>query len=60
MIVAIYARFSTSDQSCDMQLRELRQHVAKRGWQVFAEYVDTASAGPPASRPRLASSLKRF
>jgi DNA invertase Pin-like site-specific DNA recombinase len=37
MIVAIYARVSTSDQSCEMQLHELREYIAKRGWQVFAE-----------------------
>jgi DNA invertase Pin-like site-specific DNA recombinase len=29
MIIAIYARVSTSDQSCEMQLYELRQYVAK-------------------------------
>ena len=29
MIVAIYARVSTTDQSCEMQLHELRQYVAK-------------------------------
>ncbi len=40
MLIAIYARVSTTDQSCEMQLHELRQYVAKQGWQVFAEYVD--------------------
>jgi DNA invertase Pin-like site-specific DNA recombinase len=30
MIVAIYARVSTSDQSCEMQLHELRQYVQKQ------------------------------
>jgi hypothetical protein len=50
MIVAIYARFSTSDQSCDMKLHELRPYVAKRGWEVFAEYVDTGFSGAAASR----------
>ncbi|HEY4359581.1 MAG TPA: recombinase family protein [Bryobacteraceae bacterium] len=53
MIVAIYARVSTSDQSCGMQLRELREYVAKRGWEVFAEYVDTGFGGASSSRPRL-------
>src|ERR1700689_1159349 len=52
MIIAIYARVSTADQSCEMQLRELRQYVAKRGWEVFAEYVDTGFSGAQASRPR--------
>jgi DNA invertase Pin-like site-specific DNA recombinase len=53
MIVALYARVSTTDQSCQMQLHELRQYVAKRGWQVFAEYVDTGCSGALASRPQL-------
>jgi putative DNA-invertase from lambdoid prophage Rac len=53
MIVAIYARVSTTDQSCGMQLHELRQYVSRQGWQVFAEYVDTGFSGAAASRPRL-------
>ena len=57
MIVAIYARVSTSDQSCEMQLHELRQYVAKQGWQVFQEYVDTGFSGT-ASRPRLDQLLR--
>ena len=47
MIIAIYARVSTTDQSCEMELHELRQYVAKQGWQVFAEYVDTGFSGQP-------------
>jgi len=53
MIVAIYARVSTSDQSCEMQLCELRQYVQKRCWEVFAEYVDTGFSGAAASRPQI-------
>ena len=53
MIVAIYARVSTSDQSCEMQLRELRQYVQRQGWQVFREYVDTGFSGAADSRPQL-------
>jgi DNA invertase Pin-like site-specific DNA recombinase len=53
MNIAIYARVSTTDQSCEMQLHELREYVAKRGWQVFAEYVDTGFSGAAASRPEL-------
>jgi putative DNA-invertase from lambdoid prophage Rac len=53
MIIAIYARVSTSDQSCEMQLHELRHYVAKRGWEVFQEYVDTGFSGAAASRPQL-------
>jgi len=58
MRIAIYARVSTSDQSCEMQLHELRQYVAKLGWEVFAEYVDTGFSGASASRPQLDQLLR--
>jgi len=58
MIIAIYARVSTTDQSCEMQLRELREYVGKRGWEVYAEYVDTGFSGAAASRPRLDQLLR--
>lgn len=45
MIVAPYARVSTSDQSCEMQLRELRQYAERQSLQVFAKYVDTGFSG---------------
>jgi putative DNA-invertase from lambdoid prophage Rac len=47
---AIYARVSTSDQNCHMQLADLRQYCAARGWEVYGEYVDTIS-GTKSSRP---------
>ena len=53
MRIALYARVSTADQSCEMQLRELRDYAARRGWQVFAEYVDAGWSGARASRPEL-------
>jgi len=53
MRTALYARVSTTDQSCEMQLRELRDYVARRGWQVVDEYVDTGWSGAKASRPEL-------
>jgi len=31
MIVAIYALVSTTDQSCEMQLHEVREYVSLRG-----------------------------
>ena len=37
---AIYARVSTSDQNCEMQLRDLREYCQRRGWTAI-EYVDT-------------------
>ena len=44
MKAAIYARVSTNGngQSPEMQLRELREYAARRGWEV-GEYVDTGS-----------------
>jgi DNA invertase Pin-like site-specific DNA recombinase len=58
MMIAIYARVSTSDQSCEMQLHELRQYVARQGWEVFSEYVDTGFSGASSSRPRLDQLLR--
>ena len=52
MRVAIYARVSTTDQNCEMQLRELRDYCARRGWEIAGEYVDTGWSGAKASRPR--------
>jgi DNA invertase Pin-like site-specific DNA recombinase len=53
MKAAIYARVSTADQTCEMQLRELREYVAARKWTVDTEYVDTGWSGAKASRPEL-------
>ena len=53
MRIALYARVSTSDQNCEMQLRELREYAAARKWKVYAEYVDTGWSGAKASRPEL-------
>ena len=50
---AIYARVSTNDQTCEMQLRELREYCQHRGWRVVDEYVDTGWNGSKASRPEL-------
>src|SRR6185312_16537668 len=51
--LAIYARVSTADHQCEMQLRDLRQYAAARGWAVFDEYVDTGWSGKNADRPAL-------
>lgn len=51
--MAIYARVSTTDQNCEMQLRELREYSKRRGWKVAGEYVDTGWSGAKASRPQL-------
>ncbi|MDA0265323.1 MAG: recombinase family protein [Chloroflexi bacterium] len=46
MRTALYARVSTrdKDQTPETQLHALREYAAGHGWQVVAEYVDTASA----------------
>lgn len=51
--VALYARVSTTDQNCDLQLRELREYCQRRGWTISGEYVDTGWSGTKASRPQL-------
>ena len=50
--VAVYARVSTRDQNCELQLRELRQYAERRGWVVAGEYVVNIS-GSKDSRPHL-------
>lgn len=52
--VALYARVSTlAGQSPEMQLLELREYAARRGWQVIEEYVDYGVSGATESRPAL-------
>lgn len=53
MRAAIYARVSTTDQTCEMQVRELREYAVRRGWHVGDEYLDTGWSGAKASRPEL-------
>ena len=49
----IYARVSTTDQNCEMQVRELREYATRRGWQMSGEYLDTGWSGAKANRPEL-------
>ena len=55
MRTALYARVSTSDKGQDpeMQLRELREHCKRRGWEIVGEYVDVGVSGSKDSRPQL-------
>jgi DNA invertase Pin-like site-specific DNA recombinase len=55
MRVAIYARVSTANNGQDptMQTRELREYAERRGWKVFAEYVDIGISGTKETRPQL-------
>jgi site-specific DNA recombinase len=47
----LYARVSTDDQNCEMQLRELREYCARREWKIADEYVDAGWSGIKLSRP---------
>jgi len=53
MRIGIYARVSTKDQSCELQLRDLRTYCAARGFSVVREYVDVGESGAKDSRPQL-------
>ncbi len=43
--VVIYARVSTSNQTVDSQLQELREYCERRGWSEAEEIVDVISGG---------------
>ncbi len=43
MIVALYSRVSTADQSCEAQLLELRAYCAQKKWTIAHEFTDTIS-----------------
>lgn len=55
--VAIYARVSTLDQNCAMQLEELHRYATASGWE-YVEYVDDGVSGAKASRPALDRLMK--
>lgn len=58
MKAAIYARVSTGDQNCEMQLRDLRAMAEHRGFEIASEYIDNGVSGSKASRPELDRMLK--
>ena len=53
MRIGIYARVSTKDQSCEMQLRDLRTYCAARGLDLVRQYIDVGQSGAKDSRPEL-------
>src|SRR5580658_3151409 len=53
MKMGIYARVSTKDQSCELQVRDLRAYCAARGFDLVREYVDVGQSGVKDSRPEL-------
>ena len=42
---AIYARVSTDNQTTENQIRELRQHARRMGWDVVHKYIDQGVSG---------------
>jgi DNA invertase Pin-like site-specific DNA recombinase len=55
--VALYARVSTADQNCEMQLGDLRRFAAQRFGRVY-EYVDVGVSGAQRRRPQLDTLMK--
>ena len=53
MRVAIYARVSTEDQDCEIQLTNLRAFVKRWGWPAAIEYVEKLSGKEGGKRPQL-------
>jgi len=51
--IAIYARVSTTDQSTESQLLDLRRYTRERGWTIFKEYCDNGISGTKDNRPAL-------
>jgi DNA invertase Pin-like site-specific DNA recombinase len=52
--VAFYSRVSTTHgQDPEVQLRELREYAATRGWTLAQEYTDIGASGSKDSRPAL-------
>ncbi len=54
---ALYARVSTLDQNCDVQLEDLRRYAAQR-FTLYREYIDVGVSGAQRHRPQL-DALKR-
>jgi DNA invertase Pin-like site-specific DNA recombinase len=51
--VALYARVSTSDQTTENQLLDLRRYCSARGWQIAGPFVDSGISGAKKDRPAL-------
>lgn len=55
MKVVIYARVSTRDQDCSLQLRDCLAHVERSGWTLATQpYIDQGYSGAKLDRPALA------
>lgn len=60
MLVALYARVSTTGQTVDNQISELRAIAERQGWEVVHEYVDEGISGAKGrdQRPRFNAMLQ--
>lgn len=58
MNAAIYARVSTLDQNCAMQLTDLRAHCERNQWPPAVEYIENASGKAGSRRPVLKKLLQ--
>jgi len=58
MRAALYARVSTTDQTCENQLQELRRYCEARKWPVHREYIDEGVSGSKDRRPALDQLVK--
>jgi DNA invertase Pin-like site-specific DNA recombinase len=58
---ALYARVSTRDkgQNPELQLAELREFAADRGWQIIGEFVDLGVSGSKDTRPQLDAMMRQ-
>jgi DNA invertase Pin-like site-specific DNA recombinase len=51
--IALYSRVSTSDQTRENQLNDLREYCRARGWTDVEEFIDTGVSGTKERRPAL-------
>ena len=58
---ALYARVSTTGHGQDvgLQLDEVRQVAAQRGWTIVSEHIDDGVSGAATSRPTLDAMMEQ-
>ena len=56
-VAALYARVSTLDQNCEVQLQDLRRFVSQR-FARYQEYIDVGVSGAQRHRPQLDALMK--
>lgn len=56
-VAALYARVSTLDQNCEVQLQDLRRFAGQR-FALYREYIDVGVSGAQRHRPQLDALMK--